>query len=233
MTDSFQVKNPIYPIFSILASILIFVGSLLLAKSFWGGIFLALEFVILVLFGYWRACFFMLPFTLVYSGLFSLVFYFASGRDFSFAAQMAVRFGGVALACVPSLSLPPVALVRNLTALRCPRLVTLGMLITLSFVPVLASEIRQVRSAMRTRGATSFYKPVVLYRAFLIPLIVRLVNISDTLTLSVETRAFVSDGAKPSVYKRVKVSAKDVGFLVAFLMIFSCCSVFAHFGKIA
>ena len=60
------------------------------------------------------------------------------------------------------------------------------MLITLSFVPVLAAEIRQVRSAMKTRGATSLYKPAVLYRAFLIPLIVRLVNISDTLTLSLD-----------------------------------------------
>ena len=229
MTDFFQVKKPLYPLFSLFASLLIFIGSLLMAKSYWGGLFLALQFILLVFFGYGRPCFFILPFTSLYSGFFSLIFYFASGRDFSFAAQMAVRFAGVSLACIPCLALPPVALVRNLTALGCPRLVTLGMLITLSFIPVLTSEIRQVRGAMKTRGATSFWRPAVFYRAFLIPLVVRLVNISDTLTLSLETRAFVCDEVKPKVYKSVKITLKDVIFLLLLLAVFALSLFFAFF----
>ena len=231
MTLSFQATRPLYPLSSICISLFIFVGSLLLARSVWGGIFLAAVFVLLVLFGYAKACFFLLPFAGAYIGLFSLLFYVASGRNLAFAVQMAVRFGGVALAAVPGLSMPPALLVRNLTQLHCPRLITLGMLITLSFVPVLASEIRQIRGAMKTRGATSFYKPVVLYRAFLIPLVVRLVNISDTLTLSVETRGFVCHDVAPSVYKPIAVAKRDGAFIVLFAMIFAACEAGAILSR--
>ncbi|MCR5217068.1 energy-coupling factor transporter transmembrane protein EcfT [Treponema sp.] len=231
MTDSFHIKNPLYPVFSIITSLVIFAGSLLLAKSFWGIIFLAAVFLLLVAFGYGRACFFMLPFTIIYVGIFSVIFYFASGRNINFAIQMAVRFGGVSLAAVPGLALEPVCLVRNLTELKCPRLVTLGMLITLSFIPVLAGEIKQVRGAMKSRGAASLWKPSVLYRAFLIPLIVRLVNISDTLTLSVETRGFVADDVTPSSYKNVSLVKKDIIFAFLFLGILTACIVFSILEK--
>ena len=53
----------------------------------------------------------------------------------------------------------------------------------------------------------------IFYRAFLIPLIMRLVNISDTLALSVETRGFTAQG-EHTVYKTVKLSARDIIFLL-------------------
>lgn len=226
MTDFFHSRNHVYPLFCILESLIVFVVSLSIADSVWGGIFLLLHFLLLVFFGCARLCFFMLPFAVLYSFVLSAVFYFASGRDSVFAQQMAVRFFGVALSCVPGLSLPPSALVRNLTALRCPRMVTLGFLITLSFVPVLASEIRQIRGAMKTRGATSFCHPSVLYRAFLLPLVVRLLNISDTLALSVETKAFVDGGARASVYKPVKLGVRDAAFMALSLFFSALCVVF-------
>ncbi|MCR4790848.1 MAG: energy-coupling factor transporter transmembrane protein EcfT [Treponemataceae bacterium] len=220
MLDSFQIKKPIYPIFTILSAILIFVGALLLAKSPFGIIFLLAVYILLMSFGYVRTCLKMIPFLIVYLAVFHLIFYYASHKNLEFAVQMGIRLAGVVIAFIPGISLPPVNLVRNLTQLHFPRLLTLGMLITLTFIPVLSSEIKQVRNAMKTRGATSLWKPVVLYRAFLIPLIVRLVNISDTLTLSVETRAFVSDDLKPSVYRTVKVQSRDIVFAVIFMLIF-------------
>ncbi|MBB5218814.1 energy-coupling factor transporter transmembrane protein EcfT [Treponema rectale] len=150
MTDNFHVKKPVYPVLSILCSVLIFSGSLIFAKSIWGIFFLLSVFLLLTISGYGKTCFFMLPFIIIYTGIFSVIFYFSSGRDAAFAVQMAVRFGGVALAVIPGLALEPVLLVRNLTQLKCPRLITLGMLITLSFIPVLAKEINQIRGAMKT-----------------------------------------------------------------------------------
>jgi energy-coupling factor transporter transmembrane protein EcfT len=81
-------------------------------------------------------------------------------------------------------------------------------------VPVLRQEIKRVREAVKTRGACSL-NPKVFYRAFLVPLVMRLVGISDTLSLSVETRGFCLGKAKYTVYKREIVALSDVVFLVA------------------
>lgn len=218
MSDRFQVNNTLYPILSIAVVLFTFIGALAMARSIWGVIFLAAVFVLLCLFGYARTCIRLLPFLAIYLGIFSLIFYLASQRNLPFTVQMAIRLGGVVIAVIPGLSLPPVKLVRNLTGLHCPRLVTLGLLITMSFVPVLAGEIRQVKSAMRTRGVTSVLNPTLFYRAFLIPLIVRLVNISDTLALSVETRGFVSEEDNFTVFHPVTLTGKDIAFGILFFI---------------
>lgn len=96
-------------------------------------------------------------------------------------------------------------------------MLTLGMMITLTFFPLLGGEVKQVREAMKTRGAGSFFSPQIFYRAFLIPLVIRLVNISDTLALSVETRGFTKDADACSVYKTVTLRATDIVFLLAVL----------------
>ena len=93
------------------------------------------------------------------------------------------------------------------------------MMITLSFFPLLRDEVRQVREAMKTRGAGSILSPKIFYRAFLIPLVTRLVNISDTLALSVETRGFTTGSAATyTVYRTVSVGARDIGFAVIFVL---------------
>lgn len=220
MLDSFQIKNPIYPIFSICAALLIFINALILAKSLFGVIFLVSVFILLCAFGYAKTCLKLIPFLVIYLAIFSVIFYFASNRNLTFVYQMAVRLSGVVIAFIPGVSMPPSSLVRCLTQLKFPRLMTLGILITLTFVPILNREINQIRNAMKTRGATSLWRPQVFYRAILIPLIVRLVNISDTLTLSVETRGFICDDVKPSVYKSIKIQSKDIIFAVLFLLVF-------------
>lgn len=219
MTDRFHVKNPLYPVLSLGVVLFTLVGALAMARSLWGGVFLVCVYLLLCCFGYAGTCLKLLPFLGVYLAVFTLIFYLASGGNWAFAGQMAIRLGGVVVAIIPGMSLAPVKLVRNLTALKCPRLLTLGMLITLSFIPVLNAEIRQVRSAMRTRGVTSALNPAVFYRAFLIPLIVRLVNISDTLALSVETRGFVSEDDRYTVYHPVAFVPRDGVFTVLFLIL--------------
>lgn len=217
MTQRFQVRRPLYPILSILTALLTLIGALALARSVWGSVFVAAVFLLLCLFGYASTCLRALPAIALYLAVFSLIFYLASGGNGVFTWQMANRLAGVAVAVLPGLSMPPVRLTRCLTGLGCPRLVTLGMLITTSFVPVLSGEIRQVRSAMRTRGVTSIWNPTAFYRAFLIPLLVRLVNISDTLALSVETRGFVGGDGGYTVYHPVRPAGRDLCFAGLFL----------------
>lgn len=127
------------------------------------------------------------------------------------------RILAVCIAVIPGLALSPIILVRNFSTIKLPRMLTLGMMITLTFFPLLGGEVRQVREAMKTRGAGSFLSPQIFYRAFLIPLIMRLVNISDTLALSVETRGFDRDSTECSVYKTVNLHAADILFFLLVL----------------
>lgn len=167
----------------------------------------------LLIFGYYRECLRALVATAVFGGIFAGIAYAAS-RDTSAAVAMVNRFAAIFLAVVPGMALAPVRVTRNLSQLRVPRAVTLGMLIAMSFVPMLKNEIARVREAMKTRGAGSVLNPQILYRAFLVPLVMRLVNISDTLALSVETRGFTLEKAPYTIYKREYFVASDLLFVL-------------------
>jgi energy-coupling factor transport system permease protein len=169
----------------------------------------------LFLFGCYKQCLRVLPAFLVVGGLFGVIAYFAYGNDLSAAIAMVNRFAAIFLAGIIGCSVEAVAITRSLSELHIPRCITLGMLIATSFVPVLKLEIKRVREAMKTRGAGSVLNPKVFYRAFLVPLVMRLVGISDTLSLSVETRGFTLGKAKYTVYKREAVTLSDIVFLLA------------------
>jgi len=208
MSEKLYVKNPLFPMAGIAVSVFTFAFGLAMAKSpgvffFLGGIWL-----LLALFGYLRPCLAVLPAAALLCGIFCALTY-AISRD---AAQTsAARMLALCVAAIPGLGLAPVCLVRGFSCMRLPRVLTLAMLITFTFFPLLRAEVRQTREAMRTRGAGGLLNPAILYRAFLIPLMVRLVNLSDTLALSVESRGFT---APYTVYRPVYLQARDGAFAV-------------------
>ena len=91
------------------------------------------------------------------------------------------------------------------------------MLISMSFVPMLRGEIKRVREAMKTRGAGSILNPKILYRAFLVPFVMRLVNISDTLALSVETRGFALGKVRYTIYKKESLAISDIVYVLGLI----------------
>lgn len=213
----FRYKTNLYPLFAILSAILIMVFGLVMAKTVACSYFLLGALVWLILFGCWKTCIKVLPVFVIVGGVFTLIAYYAANQDVTAAIAMANRFGAVFLALLPGMSIQAVALTRNLSQLHMPRSITLGMLITMSFVPVLRGEIKRVREAMKTRGAGSILNPKIFYRAFLIPLVTRLVDISDTLALSIETRGFTLGKSKYTVYKREVINVFDVLYLLGLI----------------
>ena len=153
----------------------------------------------------------MLPAAALLCGIFCALTY-AISRDTAQTSAAAARMLALCVAAIPGLGLAPVCLVRGFSCMRLPRVLTLAMLITFTFFPLLRAEVRQTREAMRTRGAGGLLNPAILYRAFLIPLMVRLVNLSDTLALSVETRGFTTEAAPYTVYRPVYLQGKDGAF---------------------
>lgn len=213
----FRYKNYLYPLFALTASVLVMVFGLVTARTAECSYFLLGAYVWLALFGCLRSCVRVLPVYIVAAGIFSAVAYLSSGRDPASALAMANRFGAVFVAVIPGMSILPAAMCRTMSQLHTPRAVTLGTLITLSFAPVLRAEIRRVREAMRTRGAGSVLNPKIFYRAFLVPFVMRLAGISDTLALSVETRGFALGKVKYTVYKKESVTLSDVVFLLGLI----------------
>ena len=196
-------KKKIYPIFVFLASLFLIIFGLCMARNVKCSYFLAGCFVWLMLFGCRKGCFRVLPAFIIVGGLFAVIAYFAYGKDLNTAIAMANRFASVFLAAALGMSVEPADMTRNLSTL-----------IATSFPPVLGAEIKRVREAMKTRGAGSVFNPKIFYRAFLVPLVMRLVNISDTLSLSVETRGFSLEKTPYTVYKKETVCISDVLFIL-------------------
>ena len=211
MSEKLYVKHPLFPMAGIAVSVFTFAFGLAMAKSPGVFFFLGGMWLLLALFGYLRPCLAVLPAAALLCGIFCTLTY-AISRDAAQTTAAAARMLALCVAAIPGLGLAPVCLVRCFSCMRLPRVLTLAMLITFTFFPLLRAEVRQTREAMRTRGAGGFLNPAILYRAFLIPLMVRLVNLSDTLALSVETRGFTTYPAPYTVYRPVYLQARDGAF---------------------
>ena len=211
------ITKKINPLIALLSGLLIMVFGLVFASSIKGSYFLIAVLLFLLLFGYYKQCLRMMPAFIIVGGIFALIAYFASNDAFS-ALEMANRFCAIFLAIVPSMAIEPIRMTRNLSQIHTPRVITLGMLIALSFMPTLKTEVKRVREAMKTRGAGSILNPKIFYRAFLIPFVMRLINISDTLSLSVELRGFTIEKSDYTVYKKEALCGKDIVYILTLIV---------------
>lgn len=219
MIESLHDKNPLYPLFSMMASFLIVIEGLLLAKSI-RILYLILAIYILdLLFGYGKillkCSLFVVPISLCVGFLAGL-----TSGNYLAGLQTAGRIFIIAISSITMIATPPIHLTRNLTKLKFPRPLILGMLVTIRFVPILVSESKQILEAMKTRGVNAkWYNLSCMYRSFLIPFIMRIVNMSDIMALSVETRGFDLSVKTTSVYKEVSITLRDVAYAILLLSI--------------
>ena len=210
----FRFKTKLYPLIAITASLFVIVFGLVAARNENLCWYLLGVLTWLCIFGCFKGVLKMLPAFVVFGGTFAGIAYASAGGDLQAALSMLNRFGALFLGVALSMSVAAVRMTRSLSEIHTPRAITLGMLISMSFVPMLKGEIGRVREAMKTRGAGSVLDPKILYRAFLVPFVMRLVNISDTLALSVETRGFTLGGSLYSIYKKEYPALSDVLFLL-------------------
>ena len=210
----FRFKTKLYPLIAIASSLFVIILGLVVARNENLCWYLLGVLAWLCIFGCFKGVLKILPAFIVFGGAFAGIAYASAGGDFSAALAMLNRFGALFLGVALSMSVAAVRMTRSLSQVHTPRAITLGMLISMSFVPMLKGEIGRVREAMKTRGAGSVLNPKILYRAFLVPFVMRLVNISDTLALSVETRGFTLGGSLYSIYKKEYPALSDVLFIL-------------------
>ena len=209
-------KKTIYPVIALVAALFIAVFCLITARELNCSYFILGVFVWAVLFGCYRGCLrILIPFIIV-GGIFFGIFY-AVTQSWLSALSMVNRLGGLFICAAIGMSISTVRMTRSLSQVHTPRAITLGMLISMSFVPMLKGEIGRVREAMKTRGAGGILNPKILYRAFLVPFVMRLVNISDTLALSVETRGFALGKVRYTIYKKEQIALSDIVFVLGLI----------------
>ena len=201
----FRFKTKLYPLIAITASLFVIIFGLVAARNENLCWYLLGVLAWLCIFGCFKGVLKMLPAFVVFGGAFAGIAYASAGGDFAAALSMLNRFGALFLGVALSMSIAAVRMTRSLSQVHTPRM---------SFVPMLKGEIGRVREAMKTRGAGSVLNPKILYRAFLVPFVMRLVNISDTLALSVETRGFTLGGSLYSIYKKEYPALSDVLFIL-------------------
>lgn len=214
MMHSLRVKTPLYPLVCILSSMVIAIVGLIMVKGN------ATPWLILLLcvadccFGLYKATFKCLMIFVPVGAVFGMFTYLFNWNLIE-AIQMGERILLLAVAAIPAVCMPPINLIRCLTKLCCPRMITLGMLIVIRFIPVLRAEVSRIREAMKTRGVSaSLWNFQCFYRALLIPLMMRLINISDTLSLSLETRGFELGKAQSTIYREVRFRPRDAVYSV-------------------
>lgn len=214
MMHSLRVKTPLYPLVCILSSLVIAIVGLIMVKGNMTPFLLLFLCVLDCCFGLYRATIKCLLIFIPVSAVFGLFTYLFNWNLLE-AVQMAERVLLLAVAAIPAVCMPPINLIRCLTKLRCPRMITLGMLIVIRFIPVLRAEVGRIREAMKTRGVSaSLWNFQCFYRALLIPLMMRLINISDTLSLSLETRGFELGKAQSTIYREVRFRPRDAAYSV-------------------
>lgn len=219
--EKLQVKKSLYPLVCIASALVLMVVGLVYAKQPVFPIFIIAVCLLYCCFGLWKTVLKCLVVFIPVSAVFAAVSLLFT-RDATTAIQVGGRVLLIGVSAVPMVTLPPIRLTRCLTQLGFQRIATLGMLIAIRFVPIIGGEVRRVRQAMHTRGAKASF-----YRAFVVPVMVRLISISDTLALSLETRRFDLDSKQATVYKPVAFALRDGIYCAAALGLVAGMVVFA------
>lgn len=212
-----EVEKPLYPLVSIISSLAMFCVGLTIAKKPYFWVFLAAICFVYVLFGYGKAMLkfllFIIPVSIVIASLSALFSGVTSG------VQTFGRLVLMGISAVTPSTLKPVNLTRSLEQMKCPRIITIGMLVTVRFVPILINESKQIIEAMKTRGVNvAWYNVPIVYRAFLLPFTMKIISISDILSLSIETRGFDITKSEATVYKPVMFGARDLMFCIVLVI---------------
>lgn len=212
--------NPqgVYPLIGIICNVLILGIGLFFVKESWFFLYLLSILLIQFIFGYGKTFFRAFPILFLFvltSGM--LTWIFAGEKR---VMEVSGRFLLLGIASLTSLGMNPMDLVRNMNQYKLPRALSAGFLISLRFTTVLAGELKLIFKAMKTRNIFPLKQPKVWYRAILFPFIIRLMSISDNLSISLETRAFDIHDSNYTIYKPLHLRLRDIFyFILVFIVI--------------
>lgn len=205
-----SVARPLHPLLSVACAVVALTFGLLLRDVTTLLPFVAGLALLFVLVGYGallaRAALVIVPLAALIGALAALF-----GSNVSSGLMTFGRISLLGLTTALAWTIDPTQLARALRQTGAPPIVAIGLLITVRAIPTLASEAMRIRDAMRVRGLALRRTPLrILYRALVVPLLIRVLNLAESLALALETRAFTGD-PRATVYRPVTPHGRDYG----------------------
>ena len=136
MLETFEAKKPFYPLISFSVSVIVLIFGMLFSKNLLAFAFATAIFVLYSAFGLFKSTWKMTV-AMAICGLIIGGLSFLTNKSLDAFWQTLLRMILLGLCAVPMVSTSPCDLTRCLAKLKCPRVITLGMLVTLKFIPVL------------------------------------------------------------------------------------------------
>ena len=114
-------------------------------------------------------------------------------------------------------------LIAAMYSIRIPKSITITFAMTLRFFPTFGEEVHNIYNAMKLRGITVsfrnlFTRPVLLFEAMVIPVIMRSVSIAEELAASAVTRG-IDNPAKRTSFVVLKIKKSDLLILAVFVVL--------------
>ncbi len=114
-------------------------------------------------------------------------------------------------------------LIAAMYSIRIPKSITITFAMTLRFFPTFGEEVHNIYNAMKLRGITVsfrnlFTRPVLLFEAMVIPVIMRSVSIAEELAASAVTRG-IDNPAKRTLFVVLKIKKSDLLILAVFVVL--------------
>lgn len=213
-----NLRKSIYPLFLIIASVVILITGLLLAKLEIGKYYIIGILFFLIIFGYMEKIVFISLYVFLTNIVFLGLIYLIT-RETKELLPAFIRINTTFLAVIPGMGVSTKELANSLHKLKINKKIILGLIITYNFIPKMREEMKIIKESIKTRNLKlKFYNPKIYYRAYFIPLLIRIIKISDTLSLSIETRNFDFDSKKVTIYNDTFIKLRDILFLVILLL---------------
>lgn len=150
-----------------------------------------------------------------------LVYFTGIGSVFEFGKFFVRIFGVVCIGLVFAFTTPPSRFARALEKLRFPKSVVFTLTLVLRFIPVFMGEVKDLMDSLKVRGVELGLKgilrrPRLVFRALIIPLMIRMMKIADDLASAMEARGAGAPLKRTSLHD-YKISGVDIAFTIMVL----------------
>ncbi|BAW31171.1 MAG TPA: energy-coupling factor transporter transmembrane component T [Methanothermobacter sp.] len=230
-------KGGIFEDISPIAKILVIIGATILSviiSNIWLLIIMGIVFLILISYsGTLRAASPFLSF-IVFFWFLSIVIIIAIYRDLEYAlgflSQFFARFFIISAAGLFfAFTTSPIKLAKSLESLKIPGEIIFTLTVALRYIPTLAFETAAIWDSLKLRvnlpRIEILKKPSLLYRGLIIPLIIRVVKISDEVAIAAESKGF--DPGKKLV-KSLQFEYRDFTFVFILLGFFTTLKIIEY-----
>ncbi|EGC81853.1 energy-coupling factor transporter transmembrane component T family protein [Anaerococcus prevotii] len=186
-------------------------------------VLLGMSFVVVLLFSYLEA----IKRVSIYLGLYVLI-KILSYIDLGLTTGAIIGLIALVLKLYPIFNIgrvliltSPLKIMAALRKVHFPQMVSIALVTALRYLGELESRIKEIRNGMRVRGLKiSPLHPVRSFEFYLIPLIYKCLQVSETLTSSIITRGIEYEGEKTS-YNPIYFGILDYIVIFSFLMVFA------------